>query len=173
MRDTFVGDIGDFGKYGLLRAMAGVCPKDGNEELSLAVVWYEVEDRGVKYLNRPERFRSCDQGLFDELQRLVAASTRRISAVEAADLWPKRTQFIRGNPANGDEKQWRNEVESKIEGYDLVFLDPDTGLAPERTLLHCTPDDLQAFWRPGRTLILYQADARKRGHVNKVAAQMT
>ena len=27
MQDRFVGDIGDFGKYGLLRALAGISPR--------------------------------------------------------------------------------------------------------------------------------------------------
>ena len=27
MQDRFVGDIGDFGKYGLLRVLAGICPR--------------------------------------------------------------------------------------------------------------------------------------------------
>lgn len=37
MQDRYVGDIGDFGKYGLLRAL---CAHD----LSLGVVWYLVPD---------------------------------------------------------------------------------------------------------------------------------
>jgi len=78
MRDRFVGDIGDFGKYGLLRALAGVQPRC-KPELHLGVVWYEV-DRGIRYFNRPDSFRDCDKPLFDELQRLVASSWRSIAA---------------------------------------------------------------------------------------------
>ena len=38
MQDRFVGDIGDFGKYGLLRALTGTYP-EAEPRLSLGVVW--------------------------------------------------------------------------------------------------------------------------------------
>ena len=39
MQDRYVGDIGDFGKYGLLRALCG-------RDLYLGVVWYLIPDEG-------------------------------------------------------------------------------------------------------------------------------
>ena len=40
MRDQFVGDIGDFAKYGLLRALV----RDGLAARRVGVVWYANED---------------------------------------------------------------------------------------------------------------------------------
>ena len=37
MQDRYVGDVGDFGKYGLLRALCG-------GDLTLGVVWYLYPD---------------------------------------------------------------------------------------------------------------------------------
>ena len=38
MQDKFVGDEGDFGKYGLLRTLAGIEPKD-EPRYRLGIVW--------------------------------------------------------------------------------------------------------------------------------------
>ena len=72
MQDRFVGDIGDFGKYGLLRALTGIYP-EAKPSLSLGVVWYlnvkEPDSRGdgqrLRYLDNPDHFRDCDPELFD------------------------------------------------------------------------------------------------------------
>ena len=51
MKNSYVGDIGDFGKYGLLRHLCGVTGKgtDG-DPLRLGVVWYLNEGQGTDYL---------------------------------------------------------------------------------------------------------------------------
>ena len=38
MQNKYVGDVGDFGKYGLLRRLA--CPEFTESPLSLGVIWY-------------------------------------------------------------------------------------------------------------------------------------
>ena len=70
----FVGDVGDFGKYGLLRALTGTWPV-AEPRLSLGVVWYLPADatgsaadgQKLSYLSQPNRFRSCDPRLYDAL----------------------------------------------------------------------------------------------------------
>ena len=58
MQDQYVGDIGDFGKYGLLRHLTGIqTPR--LKTLRLGVVWYLFPDGGnndgkfTKYLCNP------------------------------------------------------------------------------------------------------------------------
>ena len=79
MQDRYFGDIGDFAKYGLLRAVTA-----GEPPLRLAVLWYLVPDeshnkdgRHIDYLEpTPEnlaRFRACDPELYDRLGDLVRA----------------------------------------------------------------------------------------------------
>src|ERR1035441_7091230 len=131
MRDRFIGDIGDFSKYGLLRALAGVHPQEA-PELSLGIVWYRVPDAGIKYLSDPKRSRDCDPLLFDELSRLVGSNQRTIAAIEQISIWPRGTKFFslsavkRFSTAESDP--WLDEAEKTLTGCDLVFLDPDTGL---------------------------------------------
>ena len=98
MQDRFVGDIGDFGKYGLLRARAGVWPR-AEPLLPLGVAWYipdpdtiESTPSGhgqkVEYLFNPklrDHCRNCDKQLFGRLKQVVCCE-RDIKAVEDSDL---------------------------------------------------------------------------------------
>lgn len=80
MQDQFVGDVGDFGKYGLLRHLCAGCG-DGGPLLSLGVVWYWVPDEGgndgrhLGYLKRIPKnlkaFRECDPPLYDALHKML------------------------------------------------------------------------------------------------------
>ena len=91
MQNRYVGDVGDFGKYGLLRAL---CLPDGdkNPALKLGVVWYLTSDethnndgRHIGYLEpTPENllaFRACDPDLYDGLRKIVSTGNRNVSAV--------------------------------------------------------------------------------------------
>ena len=77
MQNRYVGDVGDFGKYGLLRAL---CRPSGaeNRPLRLGVVWYLTTDethnndgRHIGYLEPTPKnlrdFRACDPDLYDTL----------------------------------------------------------------------------------------------------------
>ena len=90
MQNQYVGDIGDFGKYGLLRHLTGMrgdaAPEDA---LRLGVVWYLFPDEAPKDPNKPdnrdgsltgylcdrrdnhEKFRNCDTDLYDALHKIV------------------------------------------------------------------------------------------------------
>ena len=47
MQDQYVGDIGDFGKYGLLRHLTGMRDDDASgDALSLGVIWYLFPNGG-------------------------------------------------------------------------------------------------------------------------------
>ena len=66
MQDRYTGDIGDFGKLGLLRQLAST-------GLSIGVNWYRTPDEThnsdglhVGYLQK-EQFRTCDPALWSAL----------------------------------------------------------------------------------------------------------
>ena len=178
MRDRFIGDIGDFSKYGLLRALAGVHPQEA-PELSLGIVWYRVPDAGIRYLNDPKnKLRDCDPTLFDELSRLVGSNQRTVAAIEQISIWPTGTKFF-GLPAikrasTAESDPWLDEAEKTLTGCDLVFLDPDTGLEKRsRDLIdveHCSYRDVGRFWHKGASLVIYQQQAQRKGQVDQMAA---
>ena len=77
MKNQYVGDIGDYGKYGLLRFLA-------NQGIKLGINWYLTADDGSRdgkftdYLNQSSE-RVYDPELFDAL-RAVAATRLEICA---------------------------------------------------------------------------------------------
>jgi hypothetical protein len=74
MQNRYVGDVGDFGKYGLLKSLC-TANRTNSSNLTLGVIWYLVPDEShnddgmrTKYLNlnkSDNKFRKCDPHLYD------------------------------------------------------------------------------------------------------------
>ena len=161
MQDRYTGDVGDFGKYSLLRQLCGL--RDGDvEPLKLGVVWYQPnpelitsetapDGKFIAYLcpnqknvgEKQEReYRCCDPPLYDALREIVKRGDRRIEAVEKSGLLGPGTVFY-GHQIPNPSEHTRGEdrvrarlgwIEGALEatvGRDVVFLDPDNGLEPE------------------------------------------
>src|ERR1700679_1259854 len=108
MQDRYFGDVGDFGKYGLLRVLSG---SEGGPNLKLGVVWYLFPDENhnadgkhLGYLRRIRDYRPCDEQLFRLLHSLIfdengqlIESARKIKNAETSGLLPEGTRFY-GEP---------------------------------------------------------------------------
>ena len=197
MQDQYVGDLGDFGKYGLLRALCGVTGADGRPTLSLGVVWYRVPNEGgndgknLGYLDPlPKnlgRFTECDQALYDALfdivydkaYPVVQRERRNVQAVKEADIFPSSTVFYptrlieNGKPV--DRSQWARAAREQTEGCKLVFLDPDNGLEIPSTQRHHKRapkyvfyDEIAPFLERGQSVIvIHHAGRPKNQTVDK------
>ena len=160
MQDRYTGDVGDFGKYGMLRQLCGLCDEDA-DPLKLGVVWYRpnpeliasesVHDgRYIAYLcpkqenvsEKQEReYRCCDPPLYDGLREIVKRCDRRIEAVEKSGLLPNvvfhradvpgPVKGARGEARLAERQRWVNDALQTTVGCDIVFLDPDNGLEPK------------------------------------------
>lgn len=154
MQDCYVGDIGDFGKYGLLRWLCGV--HDSDEPLRLGVLWYRTPDednsdgRLTDYLEPPDKrlleskpatlrrkntqyvgLRGCDETLFDGLHDLVKVKKNRsVKAVRESGILPADTIFFEPEvPAVPHKRSaWMAEGLQAVIGKHLVFADPDNGI---------------------------------------------
>lgn len=184
MQNRYTGDIGDYVKYGLLRALA-----DGKR---LGVAWYLYPDedhnddgRHVAYLDDPGRWRSRDPALFDKLKRLVAEGRRTVAAVErsglldgalysgellsAPDLTPPQRREWR--------RRWFESVVNGLRDCDLVFADPDNGLCEDDrfrpgTVKHWKrlPLHEAEALAEGRTAVIYHHNSRfAGGHEKEIA----
>ena len=171
MQDRYAGDIGDFGKFALLRALA--------PERRLGVCWCQTDGAGetnndgrhLAYLRRPDRFRQLDSEVFEALASFVAdveanRCRRAVKSLEALALLPADTLF-HGDlcPKPSTERQhWAAGMVESMAGADLVFLDPDNGLEgakPSRK--STTVGELVALRRPARALLLYHHQTRRAG----------
>ena len=140
MQDAYVGDIGDFAKYGLLRAVCG--------EKRLGVAWYlhpspprSTEDhsgdgRHTQYLVDTENWHHFDPQLFTTLRGLVENGDRRVEAVEESAVlgdavFANELLDVRAVPVRRRDawrRQWFERVKDRLSDCDLVFADPDNGL---------------------------------------------
>lgn len=168
MQDRFVGDVGDFGKYGLLRALTGIHP-EAEPRLSLGVVWYFREEVGLGYLTKPSQFANCDSHLFDSLKGFVTQSGRTIEQVEASRLLGDAVFFSDPVPAGAKRHDWFERALRVAKGRQIVFLDPDNGLSSqENSSKHACVSEVQALVQRGQTVVVYQSFGRQRDHTAQV-----
>ena len=143
MQGRYAGDVGDFGKFSLLRSIFA-CPEN-----TIGVVWYKYPDeshngdgRHIEYLNN-QSYKQCDQELVDILSHVVNGE-RSISHLESVGLLPKNTIYYSSildfhltytrqtnahkNSRKTERLQWLNKAVSAVKNCDVVFLDPDNGL---------------------------------------------
>lgn len=188
MQDAYVGDIGDFAKYGLLRAICG--------EKRLGVAWYlhpspkqtagqHVGDgRHTKYLSDSEKWRDLDPELFDTLRGLVRGGHRNVTRIEDSGLLGE-AEFA-GEPLDirrvpiAARAAWRDRwfegVTSRLADCDLIFADPDNGLyADERfrptqqVSAKRIPVSEVAQLADVRPAVIYHHNTRVRGgHCNEI-----
>ncbi len=177
MQDRYVGDIGDFGKYGLLRAIRGA--KD------LGVAWYLHPDAGptgdgrhTLYLQHPDEWRHLDTELFDTLQALMTTGRRSVAAIEESGIlgnsvFVAERLDVAGARAGHRERwrqEWFNRTMRKLVCCDLVFADPDNGLVPNdgfraRRQVNAKriPIAEALALAEARTAVIYHHNSRRRG----------
>ena len=179
MQNRYAGDIGDYVKYGLLRALA--------EGRRLGVAWYlfpnesNGDGRHIEYLQSPDCWRSRDPDLFDTLKRIVEEVGRSVDAVEASGILmgAKFSNEILSaqDSMPGKYKQrcawrsrWFERVQDALRDCDVVFADPDNGLCKDDEF---RPGTMQCWKRlplheaktlaEGRTAIIYHHNTRRKG----------
>ena len=184
MQDRYVGDIGDFGKYSLLRSVVRESP--GLPSLRLAVNWYRVpneshnnDGRHTQYL-KPQslqaRIRSCEPKLYDALAQVVLEDRRTLEAVQTADILPAGTCFFSeqlcftglGFAERASRRtSWIRAALASTRPADVVFLDPDNGLeCSVRPLSGKGPkyvflDDLPPYLDRRQSVIVYHHTSRQ------------
>ena len=187
MRDSYVGDIGDFAKYGLLRAVGA-----GRR---LGVAWYLCGDaekvgkrdgRYIDYLRRPEQWRHLDCDLFDTLKGMVEEGRRSVAEIQKSGIlgdaeFADDPVDAAGVPVpvrkrEGWRRQWFDGVLNRLSACDLVFADPDNGLYADERF---DPEKTENAKRiplaevialaAGRTAIVYHHNGRQRGgHIREI-----
>jgi hypothetical protein len=176
MQNRYVGDIGDYLKLGILRALS--------PGYRLGVAWWLFPDeahngdgRHIGYLSRPDQWRHFDSDLFDILREIVSSGRRHVHMLEAAGALPGATFASELIPIGGPiaqrqqaRRDWLEEIRRKLEPADLLFLDPDNGLEPAgfrptaaKSGKSIMISELDQFARPGRCLIVYHHQSRRRG----------
>jgi hypothetical protein len=165
MKDQYFGDVNDFRKYGLLRAL------ERASHLALGVCWFLTPDDGGadgqlrRYLSAPSRWRHHDPALYDKLQRLARADIQpSVSLAREWDLIPEATYFGGLVPDNRPGRlAYIGEARRALGHCDLVFVDPDNGIEVPSTSFGARGSskyvywsELQALYAQGHSLLIYQ-----------------
>lgn len=197
MQDRYTADIGDFGKYGLLRYVLGHCDTSG-QKVRLGVLWYLTEPEGnndgrfLDYLDDVDEFRRCDPELYAFLKGIRdGQKDRAVVTIEQGGLFPSFTQFFSQKLSYEDTQalseegrmvraalrsEWFTRAMRVLRECNFVFLDPDNGLAGPSTKIHSKKAPKFAFYQDieelvdaGKSVIVYQHDTMPKGSDNAAA----
>lgn len=179
MRDSYVADVGDFGKYALLNALSG-------NDLRLGVLWCRNSEPDTtqdgRFTAYPE-LRACDPNLYDRLAQILIDKQRTLAHVENNQVLPSNTLFYGSampapkipcfsTAAREAQSQlraaWFKEGFQKLSEAELVFLDPDNGIAAKRAKKHWRSsvkyvfeDEVAEWLKRGQSMVLYQHQQRR------------
>ena len=166
MQDRYVGDVGDFGKYGLLRHLTGQqkAPSTSDMPMRLGVVWYHYPDEchndDGKYTGYLEdtpanhsKYRACDPDLYDTMRRLVKTGCRNILAVQRSRILQDDTLYYEASLSfprqmpRSDRKaaraSWFEGALGATSDADVIFVDPDNSLSDPANGISASIDPLR------------------------------
>lgn len=192
MRHAYVADVGDFGKYGLLRALHRKRPA-----CRLGVVWYltDTEERNNDgrhdgYLrgapSKCSHFRDCDPDLYDRLATIRRNRRLSVRLIESKSILPTTTRFYRRVVPGRSKKvvgsafwtartKWLEGACDSVRDADLVFLDPDNGIVfrddpnirenggRKLSHKHAYWHELESLLCDGKSVVAYHHLGRQRG----------
>ena len=171
MKNQYFGDINDYRKYGLLRALQS----DGQG--NLLVAWMLTPDDGGRdggfrsYLKDSDRWRRYDPPLFDSLVALhQAGSVPDVRIIERSGLLPNTSFFSAVVPdARSARDIWRKGLFDAARNVDLAFVDPDNGIeVPSKPVgrrgssKYVAWDEIEVLWASGCSVLIYQHFRRER-----------
>jgi hypothetical protein len=177
MQNRYVADIGDYVKLAILRALA-----PGRR---LGVAWWLFPDENHnadgghrEYLERRNEWRHFAPDLFDALLEIDKSKGHDVRAIEKATILPNAV--FASDPVPCDvrpfslrpEKRgiWLAGIKMKLQDSNLVFLDPDNGIAPEGLTLtrrragkSVTIEEMKALQENNRAMVVYHHQTRYQG----------
>jgi hypothetical protein len=183
MQDRYAGDAGDYGKFGLLRALVSAAAAQ-DFDFRLGILWYRYPDewhtadgKHISYLNDSPRndtlYRACDPELYAGMRRLVAGR-RELASIPGMGILPASVVYGDEPLDFGgrtlpwqDRAEWRRAWAARalaaVESCNLVLMDPDNGLAGPRVSRssrragkYVFLDEIEPMIARRQSVILYQ-----------------
>lgn len=179
MQNRYTADIGDFSKCALLNALTG-------NGFRLGVMWYlnlteesNADGRFTKYAE----IELCDPVLCKKLSAILQTSERNVSVLETNEILPYGTLFYREplpfpvrpclsevsrTQQTKSRAMWFLNGYQKLRNIDLVFLDPDNGMAGKRvrkfsrkSVKYAFPDEITSWLNRKQSVVVYQHQKRQ------------
>jgi hypothetical protein len=166
VQNRFIGDIGDFGKYGML-----ICI--GKAGYRIGVNWY-LTDNGedsagnlTDYLQEDNpAYLICDEDLYKQLYNIVyILKDRSVKRIEQSSLLPENTVYYSANlkSEKNYRTRWFQDSLIHLSQCPILFLDPDNNILLNNTgykydpegSLYTFPSEIEAYYRQGQSIIVY------------------
>ena len=174
MKNQYVGDVGDYGKYGLLRYLA-------THGVRIGVNWYLTENditndgRFTTYLKKPTE-RKYDPEIYDALKEIAFLTDKSVQMVEEADLIPGAAYYheVLGSASDKPKAReinrilWFNNSKMMLDDAELIFADPDNGLTEKKTAKtkdsekFVLPSEIADYYNSGKNVVYYCHKGRRK-----------
>ena len=170
MQDRYAGDIGDFGKFGLLQSLC-------NEGFRIGINWYKTEPRQQELIRQdgrfliPEKYSICNKSLCEVLRSISFSSNRSIKELEKAALLPDAVYYS-DQVLVVNRTVWHKKAIEALSGTTLVFLDPDNGLLAQsirrsscQSVKYVFYEEVSDYLRNNQSVLIYSHRNRKKPSV--------
>ena len=174
MQPHYLGGIGDFGKFALLRhlmkdrRLAVCCYLTGGK--------YETKDRErhFDYLKHPEDFRHFAPDVFDRLAAFDGGVVDPLAKLQTSGILGDAVFLRKEVPKRVSVRRlWGHELAALVGRANLVFLDPDRGIEGKRlTNRHVALAEIKALRLPGRALIIGHRPSGRKSEVKFLTDRM-
>ena len=174
MKNQYVGDIGDYGKYGLLRFLA-------DYGIKIGVNWYLTENDGstdgkfTTYLKNSAE-RDYDPEIFDALQKIADRPDKTVKTIEQAGIIPNAEfygELLKSSTLKVDAREWNrglwfNNSILMLGNAELIFADPDNGISFRKTARtkdsekFILPEEVSEYYNSGRNVVFYCHKGRRK-----------
>lgn len=177
MKNQYFGDIGDFGKYGLIRSLKKAFP-----QMDIGINWYLTENdvktdgKHIDYLLKTTELRKCDTELYDFLKECILNNRRNISEIENSDYLKNTifySQSLDYSRQNREERlknrhSWFNDSIIELQGAKIIYVDPDNGIEVKSQHIggpngnkYISYEEISQYFSLGHSLIVYNHRDRK------------
>lgn len=173
MQNRYAGDVGDFGKLGLLRQLTSL-------QLHIGVNWYLAPDEShnadgkhIGYIT-DKRYNGCDDSLRNAL-KVVVNGQRSVSALEKMNLVPNAIYYneVLYSPSRTFSRcDWHMKALEVLSSADIVFLDPDNGFLVKsvstgsaKSNKYVISNEIADYFTAGKSVIIYNHRSREQESV--------
>ncbi|MCQ6963486.1 hypothetical protein [Methanolobus chelungpuianus] len=184
MQDNYVGDIGDFGKYGMLNEIYN----QSNGSITLGINWYKntkEEDNNdgkhIDYLEATFKDRAsyiqCFPELYAKLKHIIQNDRRCLEEIEKNQILPENTIFYSKpipylapyyETREIERIDWFQNLLTHLMNADIIFVDPDNGIecasikkTKIKAIKYVFKDEIKEYYLNGKSVVIYNHKNRK------------
>lgn len=174
MKNQYVGDIGDYGKYGLLRFLS-------QKGIRIGINWYLTEDdessdgKFTGYLEKSEN-RSYDPELFDTLQEICSCEDKTVQMVEESGILTDAVFYsdllmsrnVEASRRVRGRQMWFSGSILMLKDAELIFADPDNGITYSKnpktkdSEKYILPEEIRKYYDTGKNVVFYCHKGRRK-----------